>query len=149
MKLLKSNWLVKVYKFNNHFTPEGDRPLKTSLCHFCRVVFIWLPLKLATLAAVGGGTSFGGFYFFFIIIPETSWILHWTAWGAITAGVIFCYLADNYRTPEQMVKAVINSLPAVPKWYDDLIDILEAWWFAIENKICPFIEIESDEDDVV
>lgn len=141
------SWLVKIYKFNEYLTPDGFMPLKTNLCHFCRVVFFWVPIKLVVVTVVVGALSFGILYFFFVIVPTAHWLLHWGIWSFITGAFIFWYLADNYKTPAQMLRSVVDTIPGSPQWYKGLRDVLEAWWFAIEDRICPLIDLKDESDD--
>ena len=140
-------WLVKIYKFNEYLTPDGNMPLKTNLCHFCRVVFFWVPIKFAVATIIVGAVSFALFYLFFIMIPDTHWLLHWILWSVITGAFIFWYLADNYKTPAQMLKSVVDVIPEPPQWWEELFDVLAAWWEAIEDQICPLLDLKDENEE--
>ncbi len=140
------SWLVKIYKFNERLSPDGFMPNRTNLCHFCRVVFFWVPFKFAVATIVVGLASFGVLYLFFVLVPNTGWIFHWSLWSLITGAFVFWYLADNYKTPAQMWDIILDSMPLPPQWCGDIIDILWQWWFAIEDRICPLIELKDESD---
>lgn len=51
MTVNSKSFLGRLYRLNFDFTPNYYEPY-TNLCHFMRVILIWLPLKIAVVAGL-------------------------------------------------------------------------------------------------
>lgn len=151
MNLPRDNWLVKLYKWNFDYLSTRWVVYDTNLCHFCRVVFFWVPFKVISGMSIISIATFSLLYFFFILVPDAGWAAHWIIWGIITSGFIFWYLADNYKTPAEMadsfgeaVENMIEAIPPTPKFITDFTVVVWEWVKGKKQKICPLIHIEND-----
>jgi cellulose synthase/poly-beta-1,6-N-acetylglucosamine synthase-like glycosyltransferase len=147
MKIRDNSFLGKAYQLNFRYS-ERCPDYKTNLCHFMRVMFFWLPLKILGFVIVCLHAIRLLFVLFFELIPTIGMWLHYTVWSAITAVFVAAYLYDNYHTPlTRLTRRIDDRLEQLSE--NETIGVISTWIKAKKSKICPLVEIvhENRDDD--
>ena len=127
MQIGRRNILGKLYRFNFDFIPGDYFESRTDLCHFLRVVFIWLPLKFFIIGFLVFLGTMG-----LIFIPLLEWgpLLYLNILAIIVAiGFLIIRLIGGYEARGPGASS---------------IELLTYYYKAIKQRVCPIIEIEDD-----
>jgi len=145
MKISKSNLLARIYRFNFVVLSDGYASCQTDLCHFVRVILLYLPLKilikiLMIIGGIGSALFAVGFVFFvFSAIYLYSYLIHVLLWGSLSSFFIGWYIKDNFGGEiSQAAYAASQTKPMTAA------KILGEWVSAKKKKICPVVMIEDD-----
>lgn len=125
MKISIRSFLGKLYRLNYDLAPWNPfgMPEFTDLCHFIRVVFLWLPFKIGLVA----------------VSIAAGWV--WWEVSAIIGGTIGMTLLLI-----GLVLVICDKLwPRLRELGDvESVSIVTQYLKAKKAKICPFIEITGE-----
>ncbi len=129
MMISSRNILARLYRFN--FTlSEQHPPIDTNLCHFMRVILLWLPLKLIgfiCLAAL--------FSTVIIILPVTNLGFYFYSTLVLLA-IAIAYLVVRLIQHEYDSKYDFTK--------SESLMIVCEYVKAIKRRVCPLVEIKDD-----
>lgn len=139
MKLSRANALVRIFEFNYRFS-DNTAPANTDLCHFMRVILVWLPLKFAfglftvAAAALLFLLAFDAFYRWWPLLYAVFWS------GVASIFVVTYMWSEHYGKMERLSKVLNKPFPRI-----EGLEIFGAWLAAKKAKICPLVEIVEPE----
>ena len=125
MKIRRRNLLARIYIFNFLFWSDEVAPMQTDLCHFMRVVLLWLPLKILTILFLAFVAAWVGF-----VLPITALGFPFFL-TVVLLSISIGYLIVRLCTHEY-------------HWQkSETVGIVFAYGHAIKDKVCPLVEIED------
>jgi len=126
MVISKKNVLARLYSFNYEWVSDSYYTPDTNLCHFMRVVLLWLPAKCFVVIALVAVVIIG-----VIVLP----IIEFGLWFYIN--LVLLIVAVIYFIVRTVQHSLVHGI--IPE--SETLNIITSWLAAIEKKICPFIEI--------
>ena len=132
MKIRKSTWHAKLFRFIQDRVFDGGYEEGTNLCHYMRVILLWGSLTVIILLAAFvmaiSSTFLALFYWAY-----TAYGLMGVAveWASLLAFALFCY----YGIPALLHKVVAE---------DSIIRCAFERTKAAKQKICPLVSFNGD-----
>lgn len=136
-------WALGVWnEFRNNESQEVFFRQQTNLCHYIRVLLVWMPLVLGIHAVLIGSTVWA-----FIILPIYLFGITGYGWTiAVIVGLIVAVFALVYFL--KLLGRLFNKAeewrdrPAVekPDTGPSFWEVLRVWKKAQKDKMCPFVD---------